>query len=155
MEIEDYDHKTEEGQREETFDSNEVERKTRKKVFLIMILINALLNYDTGVIPASLIQLEEEMGMSYQQEAAVGSLIYIGVCSASLIVSITFQRYSASKVIILMLTINCFFCLLFSFSYNIAIMYIARIGMGFTQAFCVIYAPVWTNEFSPRNQCTR
>ena len=57
MEIEDYDHKTEEGQREETFDSNEVERKTRKKVFLIMILINALLNYDTGVIPASLIQL--------------------------------------------------------------------------------------------------
>lgn len=26
--------------------------------------------------------------------------------------------------------------------------------MGATQAFCVIYAPVWVNEFSPKEKST-
>jgi MFS family permease len=30
-----------------------------------------------------------------------------------------------------------------------------RFMLGFTQAFCVIYGPVWVNEFSPRNSNTK
>ena len=120
----------------------DVDARIRKHVFAIMVCTNILLNYDTGVIPASLIQLQQELSLSYQQSAAIGSLLYIGICSSTLIVSIIFQRYRASKILIFMLIINCFFCLLFSFSFSTIAMYTARFGMGFTQAFCLIYAPV-------------
>jgi MFS transporter, Spinster family, sphingosine-1-phosphate transporter len=155
MEIDYENPKTLESPHGESLFKGNLDLKIRKRVFIIMVCINALLNYDTGVIPASLTQLESEMSLTYQQQAAIGSLIYIGVCTASFVVSMVFQRYSASKVITFMLIINSSFCFLFSFSYNITTMYIARLGMGFTQAFCVIYAPVWTNEFSPSDKCTR
>lgn len=131
------------------------ESRIRTRVFAIMVCANALLNYDTGVIPASLDQLDVSDHLNHQQQAAIGSLVYVGICSASLIVSSVFQHFSASKVLLLMLVLNSIFCLLFSFSYAISLMYLTRFGMGFTQAFCVIYAPVWTNEFAPHKSCTR
>jgi MFS family permease len=54
-----------------------------------------------------------------------------------------------------MLGFNTLFCVMFSFSYNLPLMYLSRIGMGITQAFCVIYGPVWVNEFSPPESTTR
>lgn len=127
----------------------------RTRVFMILVCINILLNYDTGVIPASLNYLQSTLKLSFQQQAAIGSLVYIGLCTASLIVSIIFQRFSARKVLILMLFLNCLFCLLFSICRSPLPMYFSRFGMGFTQAFYVIYAPVWTNEFAPPSMCTR
>lgn len=122
----------------------------------MFVLMNILLNYDTGVIPASLIEIGKEIELSYQEKAALGSLVYLGLCIASLIVPLIFQHYSAAKTLIVMITVNLGFCLLFSFTLqNIYVMYAARLGMGFTQAFCVIYAPVWTNEFSPHDKATR
>jgi MFS family permease len=44
---------------------------------------------------------------------------------------------------------------MFSFSYNLYLIYLSRIGMGITQAFCVIYGPVWVNEFSPPTSTTK
>lgn len=140
---------------EENLSGQTSHSKIRSRVFFIMVCTNALLNYDTGVIPASLDHLDIGSKLSHSQQAAIGSLVYVGICTSSLIVSIVFQRFSASKVIITMLILNSIFCLLFSFSYNVYFMYLTRFGMGFTQAFCVIYAPVWTNEFAPCDTCTR
>ena len=114
----------------------------RARVFTIMVCMNALLNYDTGVVPASLTQIQSEMPINFQLTAGIGSSVYIGLCSATLIVSIVFQKFTASKVLLISMISNCFFCFLFAISYNIYLIYLARFGMGFTQAFCVIYAPV-------------
>lgn len=119
-----------------------------------MVLLNALLNYDTGVIPASLIQLDAEMNLTYEEKAALGSLVYLGISLATLIVPLVYQRYSAAFTLVITITANVCFCLLFSFTSNLYIMYFARFGMGFTQAFCIVYAPVWTNEFSPPTHAT-
>ncbi|OMJ84676.1 hypothetical protein SteCoe_14132 [Stentor coeruleus] len=140
---------------EENLSGQVINSKIRTRVFFIMVCANALLNYDTGVIPASLDHLDIGSKLSHSEQAAIGSLVYFGICTSSLIVSIVFQRFSASKVLIIMLIFNSIFCLLFSFSYNVYFMYITRFGMGFTQAFSVIYAPVWTNEFAPCGICTR
>lgn len=129
--------------------------KERQYVFYILVSINVLLNYDSGVIPASLMQIQEEIPMSFIQKASLGSLVYLGLSLASLIVSPMFQKHSASKTLIVMLFLNCAFCLLFSFSYNLQVMCLSRLGMGFTQAFSIIYAPVWINEFSPKQNETR
>ena len=47
------------------------------------------------------------------------------------------------------------FSVLFSLAETLYTIYLARIGMGFTQAFCVIYGPVWVNEFSPGRLTTQ
>jgi MFS family permease len=133
----------------------DVDWSKRRYIFLLFASMNLLLNYDTGVIPASLIQIKREVNMSFQEQAALGSLVYLGLSSASLIVSTVFQQFSAARTIVLMLVLNVGFCLMFSFSFNLYLMYVARIGMGFTQAFCVIYGPVWINEFSPPQSTTR
>jgi hypothetical protein len=50
--------------------------------------MNLLLNYDTGVIPASLIEMKKDVpSMNYQEQAAVGALAYLGLSASSLIVS--------------------------------------------------------------------
>ena len=128
--------------------------KSKQRVFTILVLINTLLNYDTGVIPASLPEIQKTLHLTYKEQAAIGSLVYIGLCISSLSVSIVFQKYSAQKILTLMLLLNCIFCFLFSISYNTVLMCIARTGMGFTQAYSVIYAPVWTNVFAPSKKCT-
>ena len=116
--------------------------KDRERAFMLLLAINTILNYDSGVIPGSLLQIQEEIPMTFTQKAALGSLVYLGLSFASLIVSFFFQKFSASKCLIVMLSLNSAFCLLFSFSYTLETMYLGRLGMGFTQAFHVIYAPV-------------
>lgn len=124
------------------------------KIFTIMACMNALLNYDTGVVPASLTQIQSEMPINFEETAAIGSSVYVGLCTATLIVSYTFSKTLAFKVLFLNMILNCCFCFLFAVSYNIYLIYFARFGMGFSQAFCVIYAPVWTNHYSPKGKST-
>lgn len=50
---------------------------------------------------------------------------------------------------------NALACFLFSVSSNIMVLYAMRFMLGFTESFCVIYGPVWVNEFSPRNSNTK
>jgi MFS family permease len=50
---------------------------------------------------------------------------------------------------------NAVACFLFSASSSKPILYLMRFMLGFTQAFCVVYSPVWVNEFSPRKSNTK
>lgn len=36
-----------------------------RRIFVIFVLINLITNYDTGVIPASLMQMREDIEMNY------------------------------------------------------------------------------------------
>jgi len=128
--------------------------KSSKLIFSLFLMANLLINYDGGVIPASLEQIENELHISYTQEAALGSLVYVGLSAASLFVSPTFQRFQAKNILGFMLLLKAISCGLFSVCSNIVVLYTLRLLMGMTQAFCVIYAPVWVNEFSPKERST-
>lgn len=39
--------------------------KERRKIFTLFVLMNVIVNYDTGVIPASLIEIKREVPMSF------------------------------------------------------------------------------------------
>ena len=54
-----------------------------------------------------------------------------------------------------MMIANAVSCFIFSLSSNIWLLYFMRFMLGFTQAFCVIYGPVWVNEFSPKESNTK
>jgi len=46
--------------------------KGSKFIFGLFLMANLLINYDGGVIPASLVQIENELHITYTEEAALG-----------------------------------------------------------------------------------
>ena len=85
----------------------------------------------------------------------MGSLVYFGLSVSSLFVSLIFQKFQANLVLGLFMIFNALACFLLSYSSSLYVIYLMRFFLGFTQAFCVIYGPVWVNEFSPRKSNTK
>ena len=123
--------------------------KKRNFIFNIFLLSDLFLNYDTGVIPASLIQITKEIDLDYSEQALIGSLVYLGLSFASIFVGFIFSKFNPSKVCSVILLLNCISCFIFSMSINKSILFTMRFLMGVTEAFIVIYGPVWVNNFSP------
>lgn len=126
----------------------------RKNLFSLFLYVVIFTNYDTGVIPAALLQIEEEMSLNFTQQALLGSLPNFGISFASFFVSPLIKKFTAKSVLSVSLFLNIGFCALFSLSKNLWALYFSRFFMGFTQAFWVIYGPVWTNNFSPKDRQT-
>ena len=125
----------------------------RNLIFGAFLFADLFLNYDTGVIPASLIEITKEIKLDYSEQALIGSLVYLGLSFSSIFVSLFFTKYSPSKVCSVALFLNCFSCFVFSFSSNKNVLFLMRFIMGITGAFLVIYGPVWVNNYSPLEHC--
>ena len=121
----------------------------RKFIFRLFLLSDLFLNYDTGVIPAALIQITKEINLDYSEQAMIGSLIYLGFSFASIFAGLIFSKYSPKNVCAIILLLNCVSCLIFSFSSEKSVLFLMRFFMGVTEAFIVVYGPVWVNNFSP------
>ena len=136
-------------------DQFDIPPNKRNMIFIIFLLSNLFLNYDTGVIPASLLEIIKEITLDYKEQALLGSLVYLGLSTASLFTSLIFSKFSPSKVCAVVLILNCISCFVFSFSSNKYIMFPMRFMMGVTEAFIVIYGPVWVNNYSPSNHSAK
>lgn len=135
------------------------EEKSCKKahtrlIFSLFLYIAIFSNFDTGVIPAALFSIQKEMPISQLEEAAIGALPFFGISFGSLLVSYLMKKFSTIKVLFLALCCNILCSIWFAFSFTLTSMYFSRFCMGFTQAFWVVYGPVWTNQFSPENRQT-
>ena len=122
------------------------------KIFLLFLLSNLLLNYDTGVIPASLLEIEKEINFDYKEQALLGSLVYLGLSTASLFVSPIISKFGAKDVCAFVLLLNSLCCFIFSLSIDKIILFSTRFFMGVTESFVVIYGPVWVNNYSPKDK---
>ena len=126
----------------------------RNIIFIFFLLSNLFLNYGTGVIPASLIEITKEINFDYSEQALIGALVYLGLSFASIFVGMIFSRFGPSKVCSLILLLNCLSCFTFSLSSNKIILFCMRFLMGATEAFIVIYGPVWVNNYAPLEYST-
>ena len=126
----------------------------RNIIFIFFLLSNLFLNYDTGVIPASLIEITKEINFDYSEQALIGALVYLGLSFASIFVGMIFSKFGPSKVCSLILLLNCLSCFTFSLSSNKIILFCMRFLMGATEAFIVIYGPVWVNNYAPLEYST-
>ena len=111
----------------------------RNKIFVMFLLADLFLNYDSGVIPASLLEIVKEIDLGYKEQALLGSLVYLGLSFASLFTSPIFSKFGASKVCCYVLILNSLNCFLFSISNNKFILFFTRFFMGVTEAFIVVY----------------
>jgi len=121
----------------------------RNLIFSIFLLSDLFLNYDTGVIPASLIEITNEIDLDYSEQALIASLLYLGLSCSSFFVGFFFSKFSPSKVCSFALFINAISSLIFSFSSKNVFLFSTRFMMGVTEAFLTVYGPVWVNNYAP------
>jgi MFS family permease len=126
----------------------------RKKIFCLFLYVTVFTNFDTGVIPAALVNIHKELGLNYTQQGLLGSLPNFGISVASFLVSYLIGKFQTKRILTLAIIFNVAFCILFALSENLYALYVSRFFMGFTQAFWIIYGPVWTNYFSPHERQT-
>ena len=96
-----------------------------------------------------------DLNITQSKIAFLSSAVYIGIAVASLVVSPIMSVLKTKHVLVVTFFLNAYASLLFAFSSAYSWLTFARFMLGFTQAFCFIYAPVWINEFSPKAQATR
>lgn len=133
----------------------EISDARRLRIFIFLLLANVFLNYDTGVIPASLLEIIKEVSLDYKEQALIGSLVYLGLSFASLFVTLFFNKWGPAKVCASMLLLNTLCCFLFSFSKIKLVLFTTRFLMGVSEAFVVIYGPVWVNNYAPDKHSTK
>lgn len=127
-----------------------MEKNTR--IFILFLVLNLLLNYDSGVIPASLLEISKELNFGYKEQSLLGSLVYLGLCSLSLFASPVISKFGAKLVLSFSCLLNALSCFAFAYSDKRLVLFTARFMMGATMAFLVIYGPVWVNNYSPSNK---
>lgn len=88
------------------YDIKEEEVDKRVRIYMLFMLMNVFLNYDTGVIPGALVQISDELNFNNEQIAYLGSFVYLGLCAATFFGSFLFHKYQAKWVLALMVLIN-------------------------------------------------
>eukprot|EP00743_Colponemidia_sp_Colp-15_P005798 GILK01006233.1.p1 GENE.GILK01006233.1~~GILK01006233.1.p1 ORF type:complete len:526 (-),score=55.22 GILK01006233.1:108-1685(-) len=140
--------------REEYHDLGEADQKLRKWIFAGMLFLTMLINYDCGAVPACLPEIAEEININYTNQAMLGSLVYGGLIISSLFAGPILQRFSPRDVVFISILLNAVFVVIFSLAKDLSLMFVSRTILGMTQAFYVIYAPVWVDEFAPPDNRT-
>ena len=119
----------------------------RKLIFFLLFLINIIINFDHGAIPACTTKIKIENNLSNIELGLIGSSIYLGLILGSLSAGYFFSTYSNKWLVILTLFISSFFLYSFTIIQGYGGLGLCRIICGFSQVFCYIYFPVWVDQY--------
>jgi MFS family permease len=119
----------------------------RKMIFILIVIIDILLNVDHGAIPAATTILMNELKLDSFSLGVIGSILFFGLTCGAIAAGPLFNNY-APKWIISISIIGCSFCLYsFTESNTMAMLSFWRFACGFCQIFALIYFPVWVDKF--------
>ena len=122
-------------------------RKIRWVIFFIFTMINLLMNFDHGTIPAATEQLRNYLNLTDSELGIFGSLVFLGVIIGSLF-SLTIINIFNRKYILMACLILCGVSLfIFTITTDHNLLYIDRVIIGIFQAFISIYLPLWCDQF--------
>ena len=131
-----------------------ISRKIRWVIFCLFIIINLLMNFDHGTIPAATTLLKQYLNINDSQLGFFGSLVFLGVIIGSL-VSLTIINTFNRKYILLVFLILCSISLfVFTITTHYIILCIDRVIIGIFQAFISIYLPLWCEQFGIESKKT-
>ena len=126
----------------------------RKLIFILICIINILINCDHGAIPAGAKELKEAKQLSNIQLGSIGSLVYLGLVLGSISGGYIFSTYASKWVVLNSLLASCIFLYFFTVSRFWEAMALCRVGCGFFQVFCYIYFPLWVDQYGVNNAQT-
>ena len=129
-------------------------KQKRKFIFVLICLINILINLDRGAIPAGTTEIKEKNNITNAELGMIGSLLYFGLILGSLTGGYFFSKYSSKWVVILSLFAFCFFLYSFTILESCGGLYLCRVGCGFCEVFCLIYFPIWVDQYGVKGMKT-
>ena len=129
-------------------------KQKRKFIFVLICLINILINLDRGAIPAGTTEIKEKNNITTAELGMIGSLLYFGLILGSLTGGYFFSKYSSKWVVILSLFAFCFFLYSFTILESCGGLYLCRVGCGFCEVFCLIYFPIWVDQYGVKGMKT-
>ena len=125
-------------------------------LFKYIILIQIIIYLEAGAVPALLSTLTEIFHLSFMLQGALGGIMYIFISLACPLASYCFYTFPVREVIGTMLLINGIATLAMGLTPQGWAYFLigARSVIGATQAFIMVFSPVWVDEYSPPNRRT-
>ena len=109
---------------------------------------------DRGVIPAATTEIKGKNNISNAELGMIGSLLYFGLIGGSLTGGYFFSKYSSKWIVILSLFAFSFFLYSFTLLVSCGGLYLCRIICGFCEVFCLIYFPIWVDQYGVKGMKT-
>ena len=101
-------------------------------IFTMILACNTIVNMGRGVIPASTMELKDELGISNGFLGFLGSAIFIGLTLGSVIFFFLFSVINCKKLLLTSISFCILSSLLFAFSFgNSSLMVFSRFTSGF------------------------
>ena len=128
-----------------------IDSKKRTQVFVLLALLNIVLNMDHGTIPASSNEIMAELKIQETTLGSFGSLVYLGCLIGSLFLVKLIDSTNRKTLSILSTLFNA--ALIFSFTKidNVPFLFFNRIMVGVMQSYLTIYMPVWIDQFGMKS----
>lgn len=113
--------------------SSTEEEASNKKIYIMFCVTNIILNIDQGVLPAASVEMMNDLEMNKIEFGLLGSLMYIGLISGSLIAGFAYQRFKCKDVLLFSMFLLSCSLIFFIFTKNIYVLGMSRILTGFFQ----------------------
>ncbi|CBZ50336.1 hypothetical protein NCLIV_008080 [Neospora caninum Liverpool] len=123
-------------------------------VFCLMFALEIFVNFDSGVVPAILLTLQEQFHLDGAAAGLLGSLPYIGLVASSPFVGRGLTTFSPKWFCLITMMVNLVATGLLGLASNKLMLYLSRLLIGLSQSGFSIYAPVWVDQFAPADKLT-
>eukprot|EP00474_Spongospora_subterranea_P010444 CRZ10902.1 hypothetical protein [Spongospora subterranea] len=123
-------------------------------VFIIYLTVLVAINIDSGAIPSSLECIKRSVHLSYFGEGLLGALVFIGVAFSSIFAGSVFGSQNPKWVLTISVLFNGIASLSFAMATTTFALLASRTMVGVTQAFPIIYGPIYVDKFAPPNRST-
>jgi MFS family permease len=127
-----------------------------RKLFKFMCMMTLVTSCQTGAVPSMLTTIEEEFDMDYVQQGLLGCVVYFALTLSCPCASFFLHRFHARWVLMVSLIFFLVFVLLFALTPtgHSYVLIGCMGGIGFCQAYIMVFSPVWLDEFSPPDKKT-
>ena len=119
----------------EAIEQEQRDISTRKTLFLFLCILQLVMNFDSGIVPASLRALKQEFDMTDTELGLLGSLVYVGlVFSCPLTGYLLTTWKSQRKVLLLSIFFNMIALVIFVAVPSKGLLMFSRFLTGLSQA---------------------
>ena len=124
-----------------------------KQIYIVSLITNTFINFDHGIMPACTFKLKQELMIDDLFMGLLGSMVFMGLTSGSLVSGVLFTKYECKYLILFSLAMLVFCIIMFTFAeQNKMLLIVSRLISGFFQVFLVVYYPVWVDLFGGQNK---
>ena len=135
----------------ETMQTYKLSSKNRLFLFIILCILNILINMDHGTIPAASNEIKNDFKINDTELGSFGSLVYLGNLIGAILLTRLIDIVNRKVLTILTTITTGILLVLFINIKTLWFLFINRVLVGLMQSFITIYFPVWIDQFGPRS----